>query len=298
MTRQEITALCKDTLGEFLGAPGSDDPFAWDRLIDTAAADVCRATECLSLTVGADIAANQAVYCLPQLLRITGVFYEGADRQIRQLTECAPQDLDYRFCGWRGDPPSTPRFILPTGLNAFRLYPTPDTSSAIYSYADLVLQTDPTGVASTARPFVAGDAGSVLRITGGTGFTGGAYTIESVSAGVATLDRPAGTGGSTQGLAVLTTGGLSIEGIGVATNAMWPNPTDECPIVERGQMAVIYRACLLRIIQKPTAENAARRPMLQAEYDQAKGKLGREVRQYSQATNHADQQRLNNRMQW
>ena len=56
MTRQEITVLCKDTLGEFLGAPGSDDPFAWDRLIDTAAADVCRATDCFSLVVGADVA--------------------------------------------------------------------------------------------------------------------------------------------------------------------------------------------------------------------------------------------------
>ena len=297
MTRQEIMVLCKDTMGEFLGAPGSDDPFAWDRLIDTAAADVCRATDCFSTVVDADVVANQATYCLPQLYRITGVFWSDASRKKQQLTETLPSDLDYRRLGWRNDPPGSPQYFLPLGLNDFWLYPTPDTSSLVYTYADLALQTSPLQVASAARPFTVSDVGYTLRITAGTGFETGAYTIVSAAGGIATLDRPAGTGLSTGAVAALSIGGLYVEGFGVPTG-LWPNQSDQCPLPERAHMCLVYRACMLRAIQKPTQENLARRPMLQQEYERAKGKLGREARHLSQATNHADNQRLNNRIWW
>lgn len=297
MTRQQITVLCKDTLGEFLGAPGSDDPFAWDRLIDTAAADVCRATDCFSMVVGAEIVANQATYCLPQIYRLTGVFWTDAALKRQQLIETLPSDLDYRRIGWRNDPAGSPQYFLPLGLNEFWLSPTPDTSSLVFTYSDLVIQSNTLKVASAARPFVAGDAGYTLRITSGTGFSTGAYTVISAAAGIATLDRPIGTAASSAGAASLSIGGLYVEGFGVPTG-LWTSQSDECPLPERGHMCVAYRACLLRIIQKPTPENLARRPMLEQEYTQAKGKLGREARGFSQATNHGDNQRLTNRMQY
>ena len=168
----------------------------------------------------------------------------------------------------------------------------PDMSSLIYAYADLAIQTNPLQVASVGRPFVSSDVGYTLRINGGMGFNTGAYTIISVASGLATLDRPAGTGGSTAGAASLSIGGLYLEGFGVPLG-MWPGQSDACPLPDRAHMCVVYRACLLRIIQKPTQENLARREMLEQEYSQAKGKLGREARGFSQATMNADNQRVN-----
>ena len=70
--------------------------------------------------------------------------------------------------------------------------------SAQYSAADLVLVT--TGTCSSAsHSFVAADVGNLIQITAGTGFTAGFYEIVSVAAGVATLDRAAGTASSTGG---------------------------------------------------------------------------------------------------
>jgi len=51
-------------------------------------------------------------------------------------------------------------------------------------------------VSSVTRPFVAGDAGHILRITAGTNWTPGLYEISSVAAGVATLAGACGTAAS------------------------------------------------------------------------------------------------------
>mgnify|MGYP001568243310 CR=1 FL=1 len=66
------------------------------------------------------------------------------------------------------------------------------------AFTDLVLATTTT-LTSAANPFGATDVGNVLCITGGTGFTVGLYEIVSVSVVTATVDRVAGTGGSTGG---------------------------------------------------------------------------------------------------
>lgn len=66
------------------------------------------------------------------------------------------------------------------------------------SYTDLVLATATT-LTSAAHPFSANDVGNILNITGGTGFTTGRYQIVSVAVTTATVDRNAGTGGSTGG---------------------------------------------------------------------------------------------------
>jgi hypothetical protein len=70
--------------------------------------------------------------------------------------------------------------------------------AAEYTFADLVLDTTTT-VSSASHAFDNDDIGNCLHITAGTGFTVGFYEILSQAAGVATLDRAAGTMGSTGG---------------------------------------------------------------------------------------------------
>jgi hypothetical protein len=66
------------------------------------------------------------------------------------------------------------------------------------SAADLVLVTTTT-CSSASAPFSSTSVGNLIQLTAGTGFTTGFYEVLSVAAGVATLDRAAGTGGSTGG---------------------------------------------------------------------------------------------------
>jgi hypothetical protein len=73
-----------------------------------------------------------------------------------------------------------------------------------HGYTDLAIDSsDNTKVTSVARPFVTADAGNLLRINSGTGFTVGPRVIESVAGGAAFLDASAGTLGSTGGQAKL-----------------------------------------------------------------------------------------------
>lgn len=92
------------------------------------------------------------------------------------------------------------------------------------AYTDLEITSTTTNVTSSARPFIADDVGNILNITAGTGFTVGRYEIMSVSSGVATLDRVAGTALSTGGTATL--GGAINDpsiaaSLGVSDNTFW-----------------------------------------------------------------------------
>lgn len=72
--------------------------------------------------------------------------------------------------------------------------------SAQYSGTNLVIDgTTNTKVTSATHNFVATDVGNLIQITAGTGFTTGFYQIVSVASNAATLDRSAGTLGSTGG---------------------------------------------------------------------------------------------------
>lgn len=71
-------------------------------------------------------------------------------------------------------------------------------NSAQYTFTDLVLATTTT-MTSVSHLFVATDVGNCIHITAGTGFTTGFYQILSISTGIATVDRAAGTMGSTGG---------------------------------------------------------------------------------------------------
>lgn len=71
-------------------------------------------------------------------------------------------------------------------------------NSAQYTGTDLVLATTTTAT-SVFHSFIATDVGNCIHITAGTGFTVGFYRMLSVSLGTVTLDRAAGTMGSTGG---------------------------------------------------------------------------------------------------
>lgn len=73
-----------------------------------------------------------------------------------------------------------------------------------YRYYDLVIDAvTNTKVTSATRPFDSDDAGGVLVVQGGTGFTAGTYNISSVAGNVATLSAAVGTTGSTGGYGYL-----------------------------------------------------------------------------------------------
>lgn len=71
-------------------------------------------------------------------------------------------------------------------------------NAAQYGFTDLVLVTTTT-CSSASHTFDADDVGNLIYISAGTNFTVGRYQIVSVAAGVATLDRVAGTAGATGG---------------------------------------------------------------------------------------------------
>src|ERR1041385_243007 len=69
-----------------------------------------------------------------------------------------------------------------------------------YTFTDLVIDgATNTKVTSASHNFVAADVGNCMRINYGTGFTTGVFEIVSVASNAATLDRSAGTLGSTGG---------------------------------------------------------------------------------------------------
>lgn len=66
------------------------------------------------------------------------------------------------------------------------------------SATDLVLASSTT-MTSVTCPFSSASVGNIIQITAGTGFTAGFYQVVSVATSTATVDRTAGTGGSTAG---------------------------------------------------------------------------------------------------
>src|SRR3990167_7761950 len=93
-------------------------------------------------------------------------------------------------------------------------------AAAQIAYTDLVIGGTTTEVTSAAFPFSAAEVGNILNVTGGTGFTTGWYQVVSVAAGVATMDRSVGTGGSTGGTGNLGGAFLTIaQGLTLSTVA-------------------------------------------------------------------------------
>jgi hypothetical protein len=295
MTRQQIKTFCQDLLGEQMGMPGAENPFAWDLWISTAADDVARATDCFAVTAGTDLVARQALYPAPtpSIYRQDGAYWTDETQEVHELIAITTTELDIRRPLWRNDEPGDPQFVVILGTQQILIYPTPDFSSLVWAYTDLVVQANAYQVSSAARPFEATDAGYTLRMSAApdSGVTAGIYTVIGAAGGVATLDRPVGTAGTTGGTGALSLGGLFFSGLGLP-GSTWPNPGDACPLPDYEHMSVAYRAALLRILQRPTQENAARRSMLEQEWARARGKVERTVVEATEATRNADRMRL------
>ena len=96
------------------------------------------------------------------------------------------------------------------------------------AYTDLVIGGTTTNLTSAGTPFTSAHVGNTIAITGGTGFTTGFYSIRSVAAAVATMDRSVGTGGSTGGTGNLggarsgySVGTTTLQSSLVAGNKVW-----------------------------------------------------------------------------
>lgn len=85
-------------------------------------------------------------------------------------------------------------------------YPTP----TVIAFTDLVIDAvSTTKLTSAANPFSATSVGNCLRITGGTGFTAGLYSVTSVAGAVATMNSAVGV--------LLSTGGTGNMGGALAS---------------------------------------------------------------------------------
>jgi hypothetical protein len=286
MTRQEITMFVKDLLGEYSDDPTGSNPHAWNRLINTAADDLARSTDCLYTTSTVDLIAGQSQYCAPQLYKLNGVSCWYSDGTRVTLQPAMIQSMDESSGGWRDDAVSNPEVFMNLGTSSIVIYPTPSYSSVYASVTDLVIGAGGVTATSATRPFVASDLYNIISISGGTGFYTGKYVITAVNTttGAATFKYAMGVPSSVGGIATIGTQGVVMEGWAVPGD-YWPVQSAACPLPDRAHIAVAYKAALLRIMQHPTADNLARRPMIEAEYRRMRGDLEAEVRTYTKVSN-------------
>lgn len=296
MTRADIILMARDTLGEDMSTPEGGNPGAWNRLVTTAADEVARASWCLYTTAVASLTANQSQYCAPEIfeLQAASIYYADGSRHTLSMATFAGMDASYS--NWRDGIPGNPNTLVASGLNQFVLAPAPSYSSTIFGYTDIVLSAGGNQLSSAARLFQSSDVGLQLWLSGGTGFSTGVYWIIGVTGGVAIVSNApggpqviAGAGSSTGGMATLSSGGIILEGWGttVTTPGMpgdWSAANAPCPLPSRAHMAVMYKACLLRILRNPTKDNMMRQPGIMAEYRSELGRLQAEVKRWTQAT--------------
>ena len=290
LTRQDITNRCRLLLGEELGTESSETSFIYNTLIDTAVDEMCGKSDAYWASVETDVVANVSLYCCPQIYKVEGVTYRGADGTIHVLQETSSMNLDGTNRTWRNDLAAPPRYFVSQGLNQIVLYPVPDTSSSVFSYIDLVIGTvtsTQSTVTSVARPFVTSDVGSSLIVSGGTNFNINAFRIVAVSGVTATVDGILGTAAATGGIASLSQGGLTIEGFGTPTGT-WAVQSALCPLPDRFHMCLIWRVCIMRAGMHPSKENIAKMPWISEEYKTAMGLLEAQAAQFTRGIRHGD----------
>jgi len=287
MTRNDIISFCQDERDEVDGTPGNLTPFAWGRLVSAAADFLARKTRCFYVEFTQDVAPGQSEYCAPPIDRILGARVTDASGNLISTRFGVPAD-GFRMAGWPDTPPQsgTPREIIALGSNLLRLVPAPDYATDLYDFTDLAVGTVLNTVTSALRPFTPADAGRFLLVTGGTGgtgFTPGRYSIQSVDGtGLAALSAPVALTASVGGTAGLSSGGLYVEGYGHPAGG-WPNGTDECPLPEKLHMTVAWHACEARARRMKDYGAADR---YRAEWERDKNQMVRDMMNYTNV--HAD----------
>jgi len=272
MTRTQFRQLIQGRFRETLGSVGAQDTFLLDAVINDAADETARATNSFAVTVDIETVANQPIYTAPNVDKIEDAFWTDTTSTRTPLRVITAENLTQLIPNWRDQPAGSPRWYITRGTNIVALYPTPNASSLIASYTDLVAATA-YSFSSVLRPFVSTDVGYTLYMNTvvDSGFINGPNKIVSVAGGVATMQEPVGTASSTGGVGNLSSGGISIEGLGVPGNT-WPNPSDLFPLPDRALPTASWRACVLRCRQFPV-EYAAFLPGMEQEWVRAKGIL-------------------------
>lgn len=128
MTRQEILALAKLELGEYLNTPGADNSFSWDLKINSVTDDIARLTDAYYVEYSADLVSGQQAYCQPEIYKVKAVNILSPDGKLCLLSTGTPQMLDSIYGSrWRNDPvEGTPRIYLTRGNRNALLYATPN----------------------------------------------------------------------------------------------------------------------------------------------------------------------------
>jgi hypothetical protein len=301
MTRQEIyqhiAANCGDTFGT---AGNAEIPFAYQKLVTQAFDELARRSRCYWKTSTMPLQANVAQFGSPQILEMQALtmFTSDGNPHLVDPATTAAMD-DWAGVNWRNQVAGGQVYTaIMQGLNSGVLNPAPNFNSQVYSYVDLVLGsgTDINGnavstVSSVARSFVnaaapAGDVNLFLNIPSpaAAGFTPGWYRIVSVDNGKATLSTLAGTSGSANGSATLTSGGLWMEGLGVPGSGTWDALTAECPLPEVAHMTGVWLACQWRAARNPTPENQVRLPLFDKWFTDGLAALLVEVKTFTYAS--------------
>ena len=182
MTRAEMLSLSDRLLLAAFGSPFAEDPFSVSDLLDAAADEVCRKTDCFYEVQSADLVASQSLYCAPTIYRVKDLYCRDAAGKVRELIARSAAQMSREYgVGWRDwRATDLPRFAVWEGDTKVRVVPAP-----------------------------------VVSRSGALVFEGFATTTSKRTGSAAHL---------------------------------WPEPDDDCPIPEDGQMAVVYKLCLLRCL--------------------------------------------------
>jgi hypothetical protein len=131
LTRGDIKRITTQRLGEFQGTEAGDDPLLYNDIIQRVVDRIARDTFCFYTTKTAALVANQADYCMPDLIRLkTGVVKDASGNWQPLIIDDLWKFDDIRSYDWRNSTASDPpQYLLTTSSDStFTFYPTPSTS--------------------------------------------------------------------------------------------------------------------------------------------------------------------------
>lgn len=130
MTRQDITNLGRDLLGETPGSDAALNPFAWNTWINQATAELCRASDCAYFQEQANLVSGQAQYaasCLYKLKSAWVLLADGMTQALLRFTQ--PITLDREVPLWRtAAAVGNPLYLVTGGDNTLFVFPAPNYS--------------------------------------------------------------------------------------------------------------------------------------------------------------------------
>lgn len=134
MTRGELKKFCKTTLNAGYGSEESDNPITWDILINQAADDLCRATDCLWYDYSIAITAGKSVYnCMPlyKLRKVQAQYLQGTVLYTTNVQIQQAEWTPYSFNSSDTNPrPGIPTVCSLLGTHQLRVYPVPNYTLA------------------------------------------------------------------------------------------------------------------------------------------------------------------------